>query len=202
MLFLRYENLKQYLKMYPITSFILIAQIVLYAWMEIVGSSTDPATLIRFGAMYVLPGESPEYWHFFASIFLHIGFNHLLFNSIAIFIFAPPLEVMLGKWNYIVYFLGCGFAGNVFSQMLHSDIHYSAGASGAIYGIYAAFLYLAIFRKGVLDQGTSSTIKIVLIIGVIHSLLVPKINLYAHLGGFVGGFVLFAIIMRLFYSKR
>lgn len=196
MIFLRYENFRQYIRLYPLTSLILLIQIVLYILMEISGSSTDPRTLLRFGAMYKLPEASPEYWRYFAAIFLHIGFDHLLFNSFALFVFAPPLERLLGKVKYIVFYLGSGFAGNAFSQLLSSGVFYSAGASGAIYGIYAAFLYLALFRKHALDPQSKKTIKVILLIGLIYSILVPQVNILGHAGGFLGGFALFSWMFK------
>jgi rhomboid protease GluP len=197
MIFLRYESLKQYMMFYPVTTAILLLQIVMFVLTAIFGGSTDPETLIRFGAMVHTPVISPEYWRYFTAIFLHIGFDHLLFNSIAIYIFAPPLERILGKWNYAVFYLGSGFAGNALAEWLRADeFSYSAGASGAIYGIYAAFLFLGLFRRKLLDEQSRKTIQIVIVIGFIYSFIVPQVSLYGHLGGFLGGFFLFALLFR------
>jgi rhomboid protease GluP len=196
MIFLRYESLKQYIRFYPITSSILLIQIVMFVLTSIFGGSTDPETLIRFGAMVSTPDFSPEYWRYFSSIFLHIGFDHLLFNSIALYIFAPPLERLLGRWNYVVFYLGSGFAGNVMAEWLRTGAYYAAGASGAIYGIYAAFLFLGLFRRKLLDEQSRKTIQIIIVVGFIYSIIVPKISLLGHLGGFIGGFILFALMFR------
>lgn len=161
-----------------------------------VGSSTDEETLIRFGALVNVPPFAGEYWRYFAAMFLHIGFDHLLFNSFSIFVFAPPLERLLGHWRYAIFYLGSGLAGNLISELLFRGVHISAGASGAIYGIFAAYLYIAIFRKAAIDKQSATTIKTVLVVGVIYSFLIPNVNWYAHLGGFVAGMLLFRQMIR------
>lgn len=155
------------------------------------GGSTDEETLIQFGALLNVPPYAGEYWRYMAAMFLHIGFDHLLFNSFSIFVFAPPLERLLGPWRYAIFYLGSGLAGNLISELLFRDVHLSAGASGAIYGIFAAYLYIALFRKEAIDKQSAVTIKVVLAVGVVYSFLISNVNWYAHLGGFAGGMLLF-----------
>jgi rhomboid protease GluP len=73
-------------------------------------------------------------------------------------------------------------------------VYLSAGASGAIYGIYAAFIYLGVFRRHLLDQSSRKVIYSVVAIGAIYSVVVPHVSLYGHLGGFVGGLIMFAFM--------
>lgn len=201
MIFLRRENFRQYLRLYPVTSLILLAIIVVFVWMEIDGSSTDSWTLLKFGAMYNIEGVvPPEWWRYVTAIFLHIGWEHLLFNAFAIYVFAAPLERLMGHLPYAIFFLLCGVGGNVLSYWLAGKTMISAGASGAIYGVYAAFLYLALFYKHVLDNDSGQVIKVIVIVGFINSLL-PHINLLGHLGGFLTGLLICAIL-SLRYRRR
>ncbi|GAA3400843.1 rhomboid family intramembrane serine protease [Paenibacillus hodogayensis] len=198
MLFLRYESFKQYIRWYPVTTAILAIQLIMYVWMEIDGSTERTETLVKFGALVSQFPWSGEYWRYFASMFLHSGFDHLLFNSFSLFVFAPPLERMLGKWKYLVFYLGSGFIGNLATVLLYkqSEPVVSVGASGAIYGIFAAYLFIALFFKKALDKQSSSTIITVVVVGLIYSFLIPQVNYYAHIGGFIGGFLLFAPLLR------
>ncbi|MDF2716519.1 MAG: Rhomboid family protein [Paenibacillus sp.] len=198
MLFLRYENFRQYLRWYPITTIILSIQLIMYVWMEIDGSTRDNLSLIRFGALVNEAPYSGDYWRYFASVFLHSGFDHLLFNSFSLFVFAPPLERMLGKWKYCLFYLGSGFLGNLATVLFFRgpETVVSVGASGAIYGIFAAYLFIALFFKKALDKQSSSTIMTVVVVGFIYSFLIPQVNYYAHIGGFIGGFLLFAPLLR------
>lgn len=199
--FARRESLKQYIRLYPVTAAIIVLQLVMMAVMEWYGSSTDTDTLLRFGAMFDLPGLRPEPWRYVASIFLHIGFEHLLFNSFALYVFAAPLERMLGTWKYLLFYAACGVIGNIASAWLHPDYYIGAGASGAIYGVYGAYLYLSVFRKDLIDGEAKQTVRIIVIIGFVYSLLIPNVDIYAHAGGFVGG-VAVIWLLTLFVRRR
>jgi rhomboid protease GluP len=196
MLFLRYESFRQYIRWYPVTTAILVIQLIVFAAMALAGGTKDNETLVRFGALLNYPPFSGEYWRYLASIFIHIGFDHLLFNSFSLFVFAPPLERLLGKWKYMLFYLGSGFVGNLATVLFSSGFVLSAGASGAIYGIFAAYLFIALFYKQALDKQSSSTIKIVIVLGFVYTFLIPQINIAGHVGGFIGGFLLFAPMIR------
>lgn len=213
MIFLRYESFSEYIKRYPITSVMITLNLVMYVMMVLDGGSKDHFTMIKFGALYDLNGFNGygsgrgEWWRYFASIFLHFDLKHLLFNSFALFIFAPPIERLLGSMKYAVFFLGSGFLGNVLSEMIHAvnddpmNIYVSAGASGAVYGVYGAFLYLILFHRHVIDEPSRKTIQTILIVGMIYSIISPyigggNIGIFAHLGGLIGGFLLFALFFR------
>ncbi|RAU96358.1 rhomboid family intramembrane serine protease [Paenibacillus sp. YN15] len=202
MIFLRRETFKQYLQFYPVTSAILGIVAVLFAAMEITGSSNSIRTLLDFGAMYSNQGETHEWWRYISSMFLHIGFSHVLFNAFALYVFAPPLERLLGKFHYAAFFLLSGLVGNAFSMLFTEPPFIAAGASGAIYGIYAAYLYLALFHRHVLDEGTRTTVIMIVVMGAISSIVIRNVNLYAHLGGFLTGFAYFAVLTRRLRRRR
>jgi len=194
MIFLRYESPKEYIRLYPVTTIILLINIALYVAMWVVGSPYDKDTLIRFGAHVNVAPFHTELWRYIAAQFLHIGFEHLLFNSFSLFVFAAPLERLLGKLRYIGLYLGSGIAGGLLSQLLSKGIVVSAGASGGIYGVFAAFAYLSWLRKDLFDQATRKTVITILIIGFVYSFM-PQVNLFAHLGGFIGGFLILHIML-------
>jgi rhomboid protease GluP len=200
-MFLRRESLTQYIREYPVTfGFILIQLLVLMA-MEVYGSSKDSETLLRFGAMFDLPGLHPAPWRYVAAIFVHIGWEHLLFNSFALYVFAAPLERLLGASRYAVFYLACGILGNVVSAWLHADYFIGAGASGAIYGVYSAYLYMSIFRKDMIGFGTKQTVLPIIVIGFVYSIIMPNVDIYAHLGGFIGGLAITSL-MTLFIKRK
>jgi rhomboid protease GluP len=193
--------LKQYVRMYPVTTALIVIQLLVMAAMEWYGSSKNNATLLRFGAMFDLPGLQPEPWRYVTSIFVHIGFEHLLFNSFALYVFAAPLERLLGAWRYVLFYLASGISGNLASAWLHNDYYIGAGASGAIYGVYAAYLYLSVFRKDMIDYQTKQTVRVIVVIGFVYSILIPNVDIYAHVGGFIGGLAVSAL-MTLFIKRR
>lgn len=196
MIFIRRESFRQYLRLYPVTSLLLGLNIVMFIVLSFSGGSQNLFNLIQFGAIIKYPGQAVEYWRYFTSIFLHIGFDHLLFNGIALFLFAPPLERMLGRLKYGALYIGSGLAGNVLSVPFLSAVTVSAGASGAIYGVFGGLIYMSRHRRWMIDAQSRKMLYIILIIGVIHSLINPAINTLAHLGGFIGGYLLFSLFHK------
>ncbi|WP_322922634.1 rhomboid family intramembrane serine protease [Paenibacillus campi] len=204
MLFVRYENWKSFLRFYPLTSFIVLANVIVFVLMTFNGGSQNTATLIEYGALTNLLGYD-QWWRTFTAMFVHIGFDHLLFNTFALIVFAPPLERLLGTLRYGVLYLASGLIGNVISLELYwqsSEGHLAAGASGAIYGIYGAFLYIALFQRGMLDRVSRQTIYTILGLGLVYTFIIPGIGIWAHLGGLISGFFIYGLLLRLTGLKR
>ncbi|OAB39892.1 rhomboid family intramembrane serine protease [Paenibacillus macquariensis subsp. defensor] len=201
MIFIRSENWKSYLRLYPVTSLLLLANIIMFLVLTFNGGSTNIQTLYRFGAM-VNEGES---WRYVTAMFLHNGFDHLLFNCFGLLVFAPPLERLMGSWKYILLYFLSGIVGNVLSSAYNIQLDrnvISVGASGAIYGIYGAYLYIAVLQRKLLDEASRKTLYAMLIFGVISSVIVARVDWMAHFGGLIGGFFLYGLIIRLLGKRR
>lgn len=200
MIFIRYENWKSYIRFYPVTCLLLAANIIMFIVLSANGGSQSPETLLKYGAMADFGPFAGESWRLFSAMFLHRGFDHLFSNSFAILVFAPPLERLLGHWRYALLYLASGLVGNLIAMggyHLSAESHISVGASGAVYGVYGAFLYIALLQRHLMDESSRKTLYSLLIVGVIFSLLVPQINWMAHFGGLVGGFFIYGLIIRL-----
>jgi membrane associated rhomboid family serine protease len=75
--------------------------------------------------------------------FLHGGFAHLLFNMWALRVLGRRVEDACGPWRFLAFYLFCGATCNIAFTMIHADSDLPAiGASGAIYGVMAAYLFL------------------------------------------------------------
>ncbi|WP_239616587.1 rhomboid family intramembrane serine protease [Cohnella mopanensis] len=203
MMFLRYENFRSYLRLYPITALILAVNLIMFLLDHLVLDRQ----LTIWGMFYQEPvfdryGLSEPY-RYVSSIILHAGWDHLLFNCFSTLVFAPPLERMLGHLRYLLFYLVAGIAGNALSAAIHAGSEYgSVGASGAIYGVLGAFLYLAIFRKNALDEATRKTIYGMLAFGLIYSFLSSQINIWAHVGGAIAGFAMMGAFVAIRAKSR
>lgn len=190
MIFLRYESFSQYVRLYRVTTIILAVNIVLFI------SKWIYPEMMLWGALIHGPLFHLELWRYVTSIFLHGGFDHLLFNCFAIFVFAPPLEYLLGRGRYLLLYLGSGVIANLISMIVNNNTYTSSvGASGAIYGIYGAYLFLILFRRQALDPASRKTVQVIVIMGIVYSFLVPYINWAAHIGGLAGGMLIFSRIV-------
>ncbi|UVI31944.1 rhomboid family intramembrane serine protease [Paenibacillus spongiae] len=200
MIFLRYESFRGYLRMFPVTSAIIAINLIVFFYDKWVAGGE----LLARG-MFI---ESPfdpyglnEPWRYVTSIFLHGGYEHLFFNMFAILVFAPPLERMLKSGRYALFFLLCGIGGNALSAVVETGVSASVGASGAIYGVYGAYLYLATMKK-TLDEASRKTVYTILVFGVIYSLVAANVDLWAHVGGGIAGFVFALIYDRSLSARR
>ena len=147
-------------------------------------------SLLRWGAdfgPYVTRGES---WRLFTNTFVHVGAVHLLMNMIGLWQIGLLVERLLGNAGYLVTYLLAGLAGSLTSMAVH-PFTVSAGASGAIFGIYGALVsYLLLHRGSVPRQALSalqSTAITFVGFNVFFGLRVKGIDMAAHSGGFVGG---------------
>jgi rhomboid protease GluP len=207
MIFIRYENWKSYLRYYPVTVILLLANVLMFIIVSLNGGSTNLETLVKFGAVVDNGPEKEELWRYFAAIFLHNGFSHLFFNSFSLLVFAPPLERLLGWWRYAILYVIGGFLANILSIVLGGTpdpytATVSVGASGAIYAIYGAFFYIAVMQRGMMDESSRKTLYGLLVMGIIMSFAMPNINWIAHLGGLVAGFFLYGLIIRIFKRNK
>jgi len=216
-MFVRTENLRSYIRLYPVNSVILLICLFMFIAMTFSGGTENPDTLLDFGAL-VLPfpfgdnvqglwNSGLDIFRFISAIFIHIGFEHMLFNGFSIFVFAPELERLFGHVRYAIFFLVTGVAGNVAAHLRHElsfDGFYSisAGASGAIFGVFGAYLALVVLRKSFIDKNTYTTIITIVIMGALYSFLMPNIGWDAHLGGFAAGFLWMAVLLTLKRRRR
>lgn len=109
--------------------------------MEVNGGSTNNQTLIKWGAKVNYLIANGEWWRLITPIFLHIGFLHLVMNSIALYYIGPLIEKIFGNSRFFIIYLFAGFSGVFASYLLSPSL--SAGASGAIFGCFGALLYFA-----------------------------------------------------------
>ncbi|QAY66404.1 rhomboid family intramembrane serine protease [Paenibacillus protaetiae] len=209
MIFMRYESFRGYLKQYPVISAVIALNIIYFIIVAATGSLTDGYHLFNYGAFYSEPGQDPmgtaQIYRYVTSMFMHGGIEHLLFNMFALLIFAPPLERLIGHTPFLLFYLLSGILANAVSAAmaiaLDEDGVLSVGASGAIYGVYGAYLFLALFRKAWLDSGSRTTVYMILISGIVYSLMVANVNLWAHVGGGLAGFILFGLFDRFMQRK-
>ncbi|SDW67603.1 rhomboid protease GluP [Marininema mesophilum] len=193
--------LRRFRSYFPIVTGILLVQSVVYLLMTFNGGSTDADTLIRFGALeksFLIQGE---WWRLITPIFIHIGLAHFIFNSFALYLLGPQLEWLFGKWRFFILYMVTGFAGNLASTTIE-PIGIKAGASGAIFGLFGVYLYLFLFRRGSMDQETGKSILALVGANLILSVIVPNVDLTAHLGGLFTGMLLASTLLRGRHEKN
>lgn len=142
-----------------------------------------------------------EYYRLLTPMVLHLSVMHILLNSMALFFMGPPVEQAFGSVRFTVMYVVAGFTGSVASYMFGS-CGGGAGASGAIFGVMGVLLvYTAQRRSNAVMNAYFGNILFWLGINLVFGLLAPNIDIWAHLGGLIGGMLLAAgydrgVVMR------
>lgn len=135
-----------------------------------------------------------EWWRLLTSAFLHYGLIHLLLNMWALFSVGGLLERLLGRALYLLLYLASALGGGLLSIAWHGDKLWSAGASGAVFGVCGGLLGYVLRHKEALPRSVwkplqNSALTFAgynLIYGAVH----PGIDNAAHIGGLVTGVAL------------
>lgn len=188
----------------PFVTYSLAAvKILIFFILELFGDTEqDLAYMVRWGALSVeRVMEEGEYFRLLTATFLHFGFEHLLNNMLILLCAGQILEKALGHVKFLFLYLWAGVGGSIlsFSQMVFSgDYKISAGASGAIFGIIGALLWVVIRHKGKYETLTGRGLVFMIVISLYYGIRTGGIDNWGHIGGLLMGF----LISMLFYRKR
>lgn len=169
------------------TFLILINVLAVFGLMEYYGSSTSLLTLIEFGAKYDPLIYEGEWWRFFTAIFLHIGYLHLIMNSIALYYLGSAVERIYGTTRFVLIYVIAGLFGSISSFAFNSQV--SAGASGAIFGCFGALLFFGVVHRKLFFRTMGVNLIVILAINLVFGFMIPMIDNSAHIGGLIGGFL-------------
>ncbi|MFF0633964.1 rhomboid family intramembrane serine protease [Nocardia sp. NPDC004151] len=114
--------------------------------------------------------------------FLHYGPIHLLANMFALYVLGPYCEVALGRARFVAVYFASLLGGSAAITALSDPLTASAGASGAIFGIFGAVAVIMLRTRQNLTQ-----IAVLLGINLLITFSVPGISVWGHLGGLLAG---------------
>jgi rhomboid protease GluP len=184
----------------PVNTTLAVINVVVYFILELMGDTTDATFMFAHGAMYppaVLLGG--EWYRLFTSAFLHFGFPHLINNMIMLVCLGSYLERALGKVKYVIFYLVAAVGSSLISMgsMIYSgDLAVSAGASGVVFGIIGALLYLVILYHGRFEDLTMRRFLLMVALSLYYGFSTTGVDNAAHVGGLLVGFVMCIILYR------
>lgn len=149
----------------------------------------DNESLLLWGANFRPVTLDGEWWRLISSCFLHIGIFHLLMNMYALLYIGLLLEPYLGKSRFLSAYLITGIAGSV-ASLYWNELTISAGASGAIFGMYGVFL--AMLTTNLIEKSARKALITSIAVFVGYNLLnglKGGIDNAAHIGGLVSGLI-------------
>ena len=185
---------------YTLTYILIAISSVVYLFSAFFSQSLidmDMQTLVDMGALFgpltVLKGE---WWRLVTAMFLHGGMTHLLMNMFSLYIVGRGVEMYFDTKSYLSIYFFAGIIGGLVSLYMH-PVSVGVGASGAIFGVFGALAGFFLAHRDRIASQSKVFMKdfgIIIAINLVIGLSIPSIDVSAHIGGlvvgFIGGFVL------------
>ena len=143
-------------------------------------------------ALYGPLVDSGEVWRLFTVALVHGGLTHLFFNMFSLLVLGNPIEAALGKTRFLVIFFTSLLTGSLASIYLNSYPHVSVGASGAVFGLFGAFIAL----RNRINEGVRD-IYVIVGLNFVFGFILGGVDWRAHLGGLIGGYLATAVLLRI-----
>ncbi len=140
------------------------------------------SSLFREFVLVPLLVADGEWWRVLGSGFLHYGAIHLLVNMFALYVVGRDLEQVLGRVRFGCVYLVSLLGGSAAVMVLSDSITATAGASGAVYGLFGAVTVTLIRLRQ-----SPTPMLVVIGVNVLISFSIPGISLWGHLGGLAAG---------------
>lgn len=173
----------------PMVTYVLIAiNVVVFGLQMLVPGFTNQ---LVYAGLFTSGYFEPEPWRMVTSMFAHSTsfIGHIAFNMYALYICGRVLEPMLGRLRFLALYLVSGLGGSVAVLLITDPRVPVLGASGAVFGLFAAMFVLLRARGG-----QSMQIVILIAINLVIGFVFPGIAWEAHVGGLVLGGATAAVI--------
>ncbi|HYX50939.1 MAG TPA: rhomboid family intramembrane serine protease, partial [Ktedonobacteraceae bacterium] len=159
---------------------------------NVFSNSQNADVLITYGAKYNQAILEGQYWRFFTPVFLHVNILHIGLNMLNLIVLGIFVERIFGHLRFLLIYLVTGVI-SIIASFYFAPQEISVGASGAIFGLVGAYsLFIFIHRKAFRRGGIPALSWLVLVIGINLGigLIIPNVDNYAHVGGFLSGCIL------------
>lgn len=193
-------NVRMIKKKPYVTIGLVIINFIVFLSLEFLGDTEDSLFMILHGGMFpeaIINGE--EYWRFFTAMFLHFGLIHLTNNMIVLGAAGEMIEDTLGHLKFLVLYIMSGIGGSVVSFLLMNytgDYAVSAGASGAIFGVIGALVWIVIKNKGNYKALNKTSLIIMVALMLYQGFESSGVDNGGHIGGLLSGFLLSIVLYR------
>jgi membrane associated rhomboid family serine protease len=119
-------------------------------WLAQIVFAKQGIFLEMYGALWSIGSGNFKIWQLVSYMFMHqaldadgsVAFAHILFNMFALWMFGTILENVWGPKRFLTFYMICGVLAGVTQLLMQNDFGYAVGASGAIMGVMAGFVFL------------------------------------------------------------
>ncbi|KAL8089691.1 hypothetical protein AgCh_039247 [Apium graveolens] len=155
-------------------------------------------TLLKMGAMqWSVVVEKNEVWRIVSCMWLHAGVIHIVSNMVSLLFVGIRLEQEFGFVRIGLLYVVSGIGGSILSCLFIRNT-ISVGASGALFGLLGCMLSELLTNWTIYANKCGALLSLVSIILINIAVgILPHVDNFAHLGGFVTGFFLgFVVLIR------
>ena len=187
--------MKADIQRYTLTYILIASSSIVYLFSAFFSQSLidmDMQTLVDMGALFgpltVLKGE---WWRLVTAMFLHGGMTHLLMNMFSLYIVGRGVEMYFDTKSYLSIYFFSGIIGGLVSLYMH-PVAVGVGASGAIFGVFGALAGFFLAHRDRIASHSKAFMKdfgVIIAINLVIGLSIPSIDVSAHIGGLVVGFI-------------
>jgi rhomboid protease GluP len=170
-----------------LTIVLVAANVLVYIFTSVVGGNfleTDYDVLRQFG-QYNINVFAGQYWQLVTSIFVHVDIVHIALNMLFLLIFGSRAEELFTTEEYLSVYMLSGLSGSILTLFLMSPNTISAGASGAIFGMYGAGL---IYMRKTFGQSIAGALLYAFLLLMLST--GAGVNIVAHFGGLAAGLIM------------
>jgi len=153
----------------------------------------NPSAEILFdmGAMQPIAVADGQFWRLFTAMFLHAGVLHVALNAYFFWLFGRMVESSFGRTWMVLIYVVAGFLASVASYAFGPVTTLAVGASGAISGVFGAFIaYNYRRRQHAMNAANLRLALTVIVLNAVIAIGYSSIDWRAHVGGLVAGFAL------------
>ncbi|MCD8364572.1 MAG: rhomboid family intramembrane serine protease [Clostridiales bacterium] len=185
----------------PVNIALALINVVVFVVLEILGDTSSAAFMLEHGAMYppaVLYGG--EWYRLLTSAFIHFGISHLVNNLILLVCLGSYLERAYGKVRFLILYLVCAVGSSLVSMghMIYTgDNAVSGGASGVVFGMIGALLFLVLKNRGRFEDLSLRRFLLMMALSLYYGFSTTGVDNAAHVGGLIVGFLMGVIYWAL-----
>jgi rhomboid protease GluP len=169
------------------TIFLVAVNILVYIYTSVAGGNfiqTNTSVLMEIGQVNIRVVDG-WYWQLLTSIFVHVDITHIGLNMLFLIIFGLRAEELFNIEEYFAVYLLSGLAGNILTLFFMSWNTISAGASGAIFGMYGASI---IYMRKTFGQSIMGALMYAFLLLILST--GAGVNIIAHFGGLAAGLII------------
>ena len=182
------------------TTGLIVINVLVFFLLSLRGDTESGYFMLQYGAMYEpLVTEGHEYYRLITSLFLHFGIQHLLNNMVMLGALGYQLENQIGRIKFLLIYFISGIGGNLCSlywNVSHGEQVISAGASGAIFGLMGALLYIVAVNRGRLGRLSGRGMLIMVALSLYFGMTSSGVDNSAHIGGLIWGILITVLLYR------